>query len=321
MRLNKPTVFSMLILGSLSVALQGFKAPLNVASAASQGGSIHLNKITLSPFKDELFKHRELISESHDGLLKVYNFSEKEDVDLRDKIPVKKADPKYVQAIDPRMQRKIIVPVSTAHGSRSIEAMEVGASSRARFAVIFIHGGVPQHMRLTLGVLDETFSGNFNRLKNMVIQDGGSYYTPWVRDFGESGAEEVLAIIKHIELVSPGARIVLACASSGGQICTQIANSSNALVSVAGLFIMGTATRPHILNSLAVRQRVPILYTHGMRDSLVKAEGQIAEFDALLQRDRNYPTAFIGFHTGGHGVPIRMIDWREALNWFYGQTR
>jgi hypothetical protein len=31
--------------------------------------------------------------------------------------------------------------------------------------------------------------------------------------------------------------------------------------------------------------------------------------------------AFIGLHTGGHGVPIRMIDCREALNWFYGQTR
>lgn len=56
--------------------------------------------------------------------------------------------------------------------------MEVGASSGARFAVIFVHGAVPQEMRLTLGVLDGTFSGNFNRLENMVIEDGGSYYSP-----------------------------------------------------------------------------------------------------------------------------------------------
>lgn len=312
------SVFALFAVATQSSILMSQQA---IAKAGTQSTSMHARKITLSPFKDDLFKHRDTIRTSHNGLLNIYNFNEREDVDLRDKVPVKKADPKYVQAIDPRMQRKLQIPVATRLGSRQLEVMEVGASSGANFAVVFIHGAVPQEMRLTLGVLDETFSGNFNRLKNMVIQDAGSYYTPWVRDFGPSGAEEVFALIKHIEKMSPDARIVLACASSGGQICTQIANLPDALGSMAGLFIMGTGTNPHILNSVAVRSRIPILYTHGMRDSLVKAEGQIAEFDAILQRDRNYPIAFIGFHTGGHGVPIRMIDWREALNWFYSQTR
>ncbi|MBN8540154.1 MAG: hypothetical protein J0L82_07195 [Deltaproteobacteria bacterium] len=76
------------------------------------------------------------------------------------------------------MQRIIKIPINTGLGSRELQAMEVGASSGARFAVIFVHGAVPQEMRLTLGVLDGTFSGNFNRLENMVIEDGGSYYSP-----------------------------------------------------------------------------------------------------------------------------------------------
>jgi hypothetical protein len=321
MRYNFILPVSMVALGIASVQLPLPMGPAAVAKAGTPPTSIHSRKIVLSPFKDDLFRHRDTIRTSHNGLLNIYNFNEKEDVDLRDKVPVKKADPKYVQAIDPKMQRKLQIQVATRLGSRQLEVMEVGARSGANFAVVFIHGAVPQEMRLTLGVLDETFSGNFNRLKNMVIQDAGSYYTPWVRDFGPSGAEEVFALIKHIEKMSPDARIVLACASSGGQICTQIANAPDALGSVAGLFIMGTGTNPHIFNSVAVRSRIPILYTHGMRDSLVKAEGQIAEFDAILQRDRKYPIAFIGFHTGGHGVPIRMIDWREALNWIYSQTR
>ena len=42
---------------------------------------------------------------------------------------------------------------------------------------------------------DYTFGGNFNRLKNLAVANGGTYYVPSVRSFDEKGVADVAALI------------------------------------------------------------------------------------------------------------------------------
>lgn len=271
--------------------------------------------LTLKPFKDELFGHKALISESHDGLLKIYDYNEKRDIDLRDAIPVKRANTAYVTAISENEQREFNLTISSKDGRKVLPTFEVGRSSKARFAVIFIHGA---NGTRDLGVNDWTFSGNFNRLKHLAIQNGGVYYSPTVRELmSPKGADEILSLMIHIKKTSPEAPIVLACASSGAFVCSNIAKSSDASELLAGMMLMGTSSDATVLRSPLLQNRVPVLFTQGTKDSLASFAGQVAHFESILKMDPNYPTAFVGFHTGGHGVPIRMLDWREALNWIF----
>ena len=40
------------------------------------------------------------------------------------------------------------------------------------------------------------FGGNFNRIRNLMVQNGGLYLTPDFSDFGEKGTGEVKAMLE-----------------------------------------------------------------------------------------------------------------------------
>jgi hypothetical protein len=41
----------------------------------------------------------------------------------------------------------------------------------------------------------------------------------------------------------------------------------------------------------------------------------------IRRRSPGYPTKFMRFETGTHGTPIRMVDWRKALDWMLSLRR
>ena len=50
----------------------------------------------------------------------------------------------------------------------------------------------------------------------------------------------------------------------------------------------------------------------------------VANAGSLLSLDprqiADYPARFVRFETGTHGTPIRMIDWRDTLNWMLSKA-
>ena len=64
----------------------------------------------------------------------------------------------------------------------------------------------------------------------------------------------------------------------------------------------------------AVARRVPVYFGHGSRDTVFAIADQEAFFRGLRALN-GYPSQFVRFETGTHGTPIRMVDWRETLNW------
>ena len=202
-------------------------------------------------------------------------------------------------------------------GNHRLPLTRVGPKSRAAFSVIFIHGRGGDR---GLGVNDYTFGGNFNRLKNLIVQNGGSYYSPTIRDFGEDGIDAVARLIAEVSergsrppghprlringqlhllgrrqgcargLASGGARNSRRCTQSGFR-------PAPSPIAAAFLSISHTA---------ATTRSIP---PPGRSPSSARCTPRAIRPRMTL------------FATGSHGTPIRMTDWWRLLNWTLAQGR
>ena len=260
----------------------------------------------LRPFKDDLYS-RPIVLESRDGGdFEVIDYQELRDINGRDQIPERRVKSKYVDLGVKRQQ----VNETLQLPSGNLQVARVGQADGAAFTVIFIHGRGGDRR---LGINDFSFGGNFNRLKNLAVENGGVYYAPSVTSFDAAGVTAVSDLTAHAAARSPGRPVVLACASMGSFICWGAARDTQTVSRLAGLAILGGATDPSFVGSAAHKAKLPVFFTHGSRDSVYAPADQIALYDRLHKA--GYPTRFTLFETGSHGTPVRMSDWRAILNW------
>lgn len=269
--------------------------------AVLAGAAAPADALELRGHKDRLFAYPGIISVSPDGSFVVVAYDKMRDIHERDVEPERRVQSKYVALGVKRQSR---VAVHEGNG-RSVETGVTGDYSRARFAVIFIHGrGGDQR----LGMNDYTFGGNFNRLKNLALLNGGAYLSPTVKSFDDAGANDIRELI-----LAGRAPVVLACASMGAIICSKLANDPGVVPRLAGMALLGGAPDMGMTSSVAVRARVPIVFTHGSLDTVYDWQDQKAVFDSVRRTSEDYPAGFILFDTGSHGTPIRMTDWKQTL--------
>ena len=188
----------------------------------------------------------------------------------------------------------------------------VSTAQNAAFTVIFIHGRDGDRR---LGANDYSFGGNFNRLKNLVAGNGGVYYSPSVRTFDADGVAAIAGLIRYAGTQSQGRPVILACASMGSQICWGVARDGESVKRLKGMVIMSGVADPDFSKTPFYKARLPLWFAHGSRDPVYAAASQQGLFESLYKA--KYPTHFTLFRTGNHGTPIRMIDWRRALNWIF----
>lgn len=260
----------------------------------------------LRPFKDTLFSQPIVLESRDGGDFEVIDYQELRDINGRDQIPEKRVKSKYVDLGVKRQQ----VNETLQLPSGKLDVARVGPADGAAFTVIFIHGRGGDRR---LGINDFSFGGNFNRLKNLAVENGGVYYAPSVTSFDAAGVTAVSGLIAQAAAHSPGRPIVLACASMGSFICWGAARDASTVSHLAGLAILGGATDPAFIGSAAHKAKLPVFFTHGSRDSVYAPADQIALYDRLHKA--GYPTRFTLFETGSHGTPVRMSDWRSILNW------
>ncbi|WP_442967094.1 alpha/beta hydrolase [Rhizobium sp. GN54] len=262
----------------------------------------------LAPWKDALFAYPAVVESSDGGALRVVDYQEMRDINGRDQVPERRAKAAYVSTSVKRQQE--ILTIQTPAGP--VDAAVTGKQQGAVFSVIFIHGRGGDRR---LGNNDWSFGGNFNRLKNLAVRNGGVYYSASVTSFDEKGAARIAGLIAAARKNSPGTPVVLSCASMGSFICWQIARDTAAVENLAGMIVMGGATDPAYVGSAAYKAKLPVYFTHGEADKVYAAQDQVALFRKLL--DAGVPTRFVLFRTGSHGTPVRMTDWRETLNWIF----
>jgi len=272
-------------------------------------------QVQLQPFKDKLFSYpATLVSERKGAYLSVA-YNRDRDIMKRDTIPRRKAQQKYVNE-RVRWSRSLRRYTST---NGTFKHYAVGEESGARVTVIYVHGRGGNHRQ---GVNDWTFGGNFNRLQNLMVRNNGALLTPDFSDFKNKGKTDIAALVSQARRAAPSAKIIVACGSMGGGICWRLANASDTAQLLDGLFILGSHWDDAFLASPTIKKstpNIPIVFGHGTQDTVYKPETQKRFFQSILGKNRSYPARFVMFLNGVHGTPIRMIDWRQEINWILAQ--
>lgn len=264
--------------------------------------------LSLKPFKDELFAYPATLSSGDNGAYTVLDYREMRDINQRDEVPERRVHAQYIDPGVRKMQQDLMLKTDVG----DVRHVAVGKTQGAAIIVLYLHG---QGGSRKQGVDDFTFGGNFNRLKNLMAENGGLYLSPDFPDFGDKGAAQVAALIDHYAETSPGAKIFVACGSMGGILCWKLADLKDIGARVSGLLLLGSLWDESFLTSPAFKRRVPVFFGQGSRDVVFQVEKQEAFFRSILAKSKTYPARFVRFETGTHGTPIRMVDWRGTLNW------
>jgi hypothetical protein len=260
----------------------------------------------LKPYKDSLFSRQTVLEQADGGRYEVIDYQELRDINERDEIPERRVKRTYVTPIARKAQALETVQAD----GRAVEVGRTGQSTGQAFTVIFIHGRGGDRR---LGMNDYSFGGNFNRLKNLAVENGGTYYAPSVKTFDAQGVADVAALISYARQQSGGRPVILACASMGSFICYGISRDPHAVANLKGMALLGGAPDPDLAASAAAKAKLPIWFTHGTNDSVYKSADQVSIYRQLLKAGQ--PVRFTMFQTGSHGTPVRMSDWRAILNW------
>lgn len=262
----------------------------------------------LAPFKDDLFAYPQSLAQADGGRYMAVDYRSKRDINERDEIPERRVKARYVDLSVRADQEDLIATTEVAR----MPHMAVGRQQNARFIVVYLYG---QGGNRRQGMDDFTFGGNFNRIKNLAVRNGGLYLTTDFSDFEEAGARQVASLIALYAAHSPDAPVFVACGSMGGGICWRLADNERVAPRLGGLLLLGSHWDDKFLSSRAFRRKVPVFFGHGGDDKVFPVARQEQFFRSILQRVPDYPVRFVRFETGSHGTPIRMSDWRGTLNW------
>ncbi|MEM0898661.1 MAG: alpha/beta hydrolase [Pseudomonadota bacterium] len=260
----------------------------------------------LAPFKDRLFTSPATLEERDSGGWRKVDYREVRDINRRDAVPERRVRNAYID----RSVNDSLRDLSYGTSRGVIRFSTVGRADSAGIITVFIHGRGGDR---TLGMNDFRFGGNFNRIKNLMVRNNGLYLVPDAGDFSD---EEIVKIrellIGHLEF-NQSAKLFLACGSAGGMVCHELANDRQIIQRTVGIGFLGSFADSGYVTSFAGRRQIPVYIAHGSADSIFNVSTLESFYTEL--RDQQIPVRMVRFETGGHGTPIRMLDWRAMLNW------
>ena len=262
-----------------------------------------LSAYQLPPHKDGLYAYSKVLETRASGADQVIEYDAKRDILRRDRVAGKVVHNKYISRIAP-WHRK--AKTYKGGNGRAHRTYIVGKSKSPRVAVVFLHGRNGTHR---LGVKDKIFGGNFNRLQNLLVKGRGRYYTPTFTDFGPAGTADLAALVGRIEREAPNAAIIFACGSTGTNHCWNLAKDPKTRGRIDGMVLLGG----YWADGVVGKASFPVVFAHGTKDSYYPI-AKVRDFADAMRRG-GQDVRFLEFATGGHGTPIRMIDWRREINW------
>ncbi|MFZ1815696.1 MAG: alpha/beta hydrolase [Rhizobiaceae bacterium] len=269
----------------------------------------------LAPFKENAFKYRTPLEVSDGGRFLKVPYDELVDINKRDEIPVRKVRSFFVRKLPPGAEKEGEYEV----GGRKLAYRAVGKlDGGASLTLIYIHG---RGGNRDWGFDDERFGGNFNRLKNMIIAAGAAYVSPDFTDHEATGLEDVKALVAKYRPLTKG-KLVVACGSLGNSHCWNLLIDQKSARMIDGAIVLAGFPDDRFLSSQTFRSasaNIPLLIGHGSWDPTYDYKPTLAFYERMRKAAPSYPARYILFETGKHGAPVRMIDWRDTLNWIAAQ--
>lgn len=283
---------------------------LVAALCLAAGQAMPAEKFRLAPYKDELFRYPKILEEKYGGDLVRVEFDQKRDVIERDEKPDEKTRAEYVSLDVTSTEAELVL----RDGDTTVKFFGAGKTGGgAKIVVIFLHG-----LQATGrdGMNDWRSGGNLNRIKNLMVRNGGVYLSPDFSTSRRTAKRQIAALVAKYAENSPGAPVFLVCASWGARICWDLAAEPATAEQFDGLlFVAGTSNSAFPKAALASGKPLPVYMGHGTKDNFVPWQPQEQLFKKLKAAAPDYPVKLVLFETGSHRTPLRMTDWRLILNW------
>ena len=264
----------------------------------------------LGSHKDELFAYPKILKSEFDGDFLTIEYNRKRD--LYDRDQGRRVDPKYVSPVPKAVEADLVLEA----GNMTVKHFAVGRKDGGAKAIVaFIHGSGADRFA---GANDWIHGGNFNRIKNLMMQNEGLYLSPDFSDFGVKGTDQVKALLIHYIVLSPDARVYLACGSFGGRICWRLAKDPGFAPLLSGLILLDSDMDTAFMaaaKKAGPALRVPIHISNSMGDWIIGWRDQLQFFKNFKAAIPDYPIRFALFSAGSHGISLRMTDWRLVINW------
>ena len=108
----------------------------------------------------------------------------------------------------------------------------------------------------------------------------------------------------------------------GAFLCWRLMKDAQAAKVIDGYMVVGGFPDPDFVagKKLFVPPgNKPIYFAHGSIDSAYSWKHTYNYYSALRKAKPGYPVRYALFDGGKHGTPVRMVDWRVALNWILAQ--
>ncbi len=286
---------------------------LGSAATAVKAQSTHTYPLEgiVAPFLENAFRYRPLIEVEDGGAFMRVPYDELVDINKRDEVPVRKVRSWYVRKLPAGAETSgTFSSGSVTQSYRAVGKLDGGS----KFTLIYLHG---RGGNKDWGFDDERFGGNFNRLKNMVIKSDGAYISPDFTDFDAQGFAEVKALIARFKPLTSGPLIV-SCGSLGNTHCWNIMQDDKTSRQVDGIVMLAGFPDERFFSSPAAKsaaRHIPLVIGHGSSDPDYSYEPTLAFYKRLKKATPSYPVRYLLFDTGTHGAPVRMIDWRDTINW------
>ena len=269
--------------------------------------------LELAPYKDASFAYPGYVGDASDPLNLTIAYDEMRDINGRDEVPERRVKRAFVSLA----ARKAEMDMKIETGAGMLRAIATGTQDNAAFIIAYLHG---QGGNRKQGSNDYTFGGNFNRIRNLAVQNGGLYLTPDFSTFDGTGAGEVKAILARFMARSPQAKVVVACGSMGGFLCHRLAKDPELAPRLAGMLFLGSFPDAAFDGAAAFKAGMPVFIGHGTNDA-TSPIAAMEEFAAVLRKSGGKGRVMMHrFDTGTHGTPVRMTDWRLVLNWMFAKA-
>jgi len=313
MRKIKPLIAAALMLPLAACQSGNPTAVLRDARAGAQttaaGGTWNGPQAGLiAPFREAQFAYRKPLEITDGGRFLKLPYDEARDINQRDEVPVRKVRSWYTSPLPAGSQRE------GEYGSRKLKYHAIGAlEGGSKITVVYLHG---RGGNRDWGFDDERFGGNFNRLKHLMLKSGGLYVSPDFTDFEATGFADVKELLAKLRPLTAG-KLVVACGSLGNSHCWSIARDAKAASMVDGMIVLAGFPDSGVAGSALLRngRRSPLVLVHGTWDPTFDYKPMVDLYGKVREQAPDHPVRFLLFETGRHGAPVRMIDWRDTLNW------
>ena len=123
------------------------------------------------------------------------------------------------------------------------------------------------------------------------------------------------ALIEHYAGSFAVARLFVACGSMGGCICWKLAANDCLPARLSGLMLLGSVCDEDFLERRPSNGKSRYSSAMAAATQSFAVDKLQAFFRSIAAPTRGYPPRFVRFENGTHGTPIRMVNWRETLNW------